>query len=227
MKAPTHLRKLFSIILGLVVCAINGSATTLLQTYDGITSGSEFLHVSRRHNANPEMWPWTGDRKAISFTTDASSYQLDSATLSLTLAEGASSDFLLGLYGDNSGHPGSSLFSFFNPGNFGVSSPSSYASNVTFVAVGMVLSPNTTYWIVAEPSLASSSYFLWSSGSSGFGYDTSPIQASSGNAWENWTTESGASPAIVLHATAVPEPSMVAMALVGICACRAVQNRRR
>lgn len=201
-------------------------ATTLLQTYDGITPGSDYLHVSRRHNTIPEMWPWTGDRKAISFTTDANSYQLDSATLNLTLVEGTAFDFILGLYSDNGGHPRNSLFSFSNPGNFGVNSPSSYASNVTFTAVGMVLSPSTTYWIVAEPSLSSSSYFLWSSGSFGSGYDTSPVQASSGIAWEAWVTESEASPSIVLNATLVPEPSVVALLLAGICACRAVQKRR-
>jgi hypothetical protein len=138
---------------------------------------------------------------------------LDSVVLNIYRVSGTSS-LTLELYNDVGNAPGSSLGAFSNP-DIGFT-----PANYTFSATGLTLQPDTTYWIVAEPSLTAESDFAWASAPSNLtGYDMG-ILSTSGSSWGSWVARSNLSPTLLVSGTlqTVPEPSVFTMLALGAVA---------
>jgi hypothetical protein len=159
---------------------------------------------------------------AQGFTVGSSSTDLDvqSVTVGLFATSSGSSPLTVAIYSDNAGVPGSPLFTSgtVNVGNTGV---------YTFPFTSASLNTSTSYWIVPQ---GSASWYLNSD-------DTSPTgQNASGYSWIStkrnspslgWTTPSPNLPSYSVSITAVPEPSTLVLAGLGVAAGVAVVRRRR
>lgn len=190
-------RNLLQVGAGLLVATQLTHAVVIYETYDGVTAQSESGFVSYQ-TGNGE-----GHRLALSFPTDGQAYTLDSVTLRLALISGSSLSFMLNLCEDTFEggvhRPGSSLAALTAASSIPPSS-----GNVSFTAAALSLQPNTTYWVVAEPSLTQSSIFFWYQGSTASGYSSS---SRNNGPWSSWSEVPDVSLAIVVHATPVPEPA--------------------
>lgn len=146
--------------------------------------------------------------ETVPFTTDNNLYTVDSVELDISRLNGNTSDLILSLFSDAGGTPGSSLGTFSSPANIS-------QGNALFTATGLTLAPDTTYWIVAEPSVAEKSDFEWwnslTSGISG----NSEFD-SNANAWGPWSASTVVNaPSLVIYGetvvTTAPEPSALAL----------------
>jgi len=158
--------------------------------------------ISRNGNA------WSGYRSAAGFTTDANTYSLDSVEALLFMHAGDTTDFVESLYSDSGGVPGVSLGRLSGPETI-------TKGNYFFTATGLTLAPDTTYWVVIEPDLSGPSQWsdLWwwvpPTRVAGVGSDA-PL--SPDNVWEPWYPSGDtASYTLVVYATAIPEPSSLAL----------------
>src|ERR1700690_1049078 len=161
--------------------------------------------INNRNASGPQFGvsPYNSS-EAVPFTTDNNLYTLNSAELVISRLSGNTSDLMVSLYNDAGGTPGSSLGTFSNPANIS-------QGGALFTATGLTLAPDTTYWIVAEPSVAERSDFEWwnsltpgRSGNSEFN--------SNPNAWSPWSASLvNNAPSLVVYGTiaitTVPEPS--------------------
>ena len=154
---------------------------------------------------------------AQSFGTGPNSqgYSLNNIQLSLTPASGTPSGFSVFLYGGNGAYPSNSLASLTGPSN------PSQGGIVTFSDSSLALLPSTRYWIVltAQSTLSSGAYS--SSIASFFTYTASD------NWWMdryyaksldglNWVDNNvGFNLQFAVNATAIPEPSSLALYLCG------------
>lgn len=190
-------RNLLQVGAGLLAATQLTHAVVIYETYDGETAQSSNGVVSHDTSSG------AGNRLALSFPTDGQAYTLDSVTLHLARLSGSSLSFILNLCEDvfegGVHRPGNSLGALTTASSIPMGS-----ENISFTAAALALQANTTYWIVAGPSLLQSSIFLWYEGSS-----ASTYLSSTGNSgtWSPWNEVPQASLAIVVHATPVPEPA--------------------
>jgi hypothetical protein len=94
--------------------------------------------------------------EAEGFITDGSSYQLTSVTVDIDNVRDSSGNFTLRIFNDNGGLPGTMVTNglLSGPGNPSV-------GQNTYTATGSInLSPNTTYWVVAQVSSGTGRYAL-------------------------------------------------------------------
>ena len=208
--APRNISKLIAAGLAavwFVAAGLQASGGVIYANYDGITPGSGSYSVSL-HN----FFGSYGQKMAVSFTTDVSTYRLDSVILNLSLSSGDSSDLSIELYDDSDSLPGASLGELTNPSLIGDQ------DNYIFTAAGLTLAPDTTYWIVAEP--LSEMEAAWSDTSSSLGWACASM--ASGGAWAQWQPgqESyGSTPSLVVNGTVeAPEPSTYSLLALGVLA---------
>lgn len=150
---------------------------------------------------------WFGNR----FVTDASSlgFTLESVTISLGLPGDSSSGLFVALYSDDSSHPGLPLEML-----SGTASPA-VDGDFTYTSLGLVLAPNTSYWIVAGVAAGAGNYSWKVTDSNLFtGSWSIPPTAThiysfnQGGQWE--PAQDGFARQFSVAAIAVPEPSSVA-----------------
>jgi hypothetical protein len=203
-----HYRNLLQVGAGLLAATQLTQAVVIYETYDGETAQSSNGVVSYNTGTGG------GFRLALAFLTDSQAYTLESVTLHLSRLSGSSLWFGLNLCEDvfegGVHRPGTSLGALTT-----VSSIPTTSDAVSFTAAALALQPNTTYWIVAGPSLLDSSIFFWYEGSTAAGYLSS---SRSGGAWSPWSEVPDASLAIVVHGTPVPEPATWGVIAAGLAA---------
>ncbi len=157
---------------------------------------------------------WLGS----SFTTGSGSYNLESVTL--LLQENTAGDLFVGLYGNNSGVPGTLITTFTNPGSI----TTSLANNTFTLATSQALTASTTYWLVSG-ILSGSGTYSWGYTSSdsetglpgwtiGAGYVDSTNQ---GGTWISYPTDGPYQFSVngTEQSQSIPEPSSV-VALLGL-----------
>ena len=225
--AGMHKRSLtFLALIGLTIISIsqNASSAVIFSTYNNNDSGT----ASPIHNASG---------KGIAFTMPATlqpggttSYTLDSVSLRLS-GSILSSQIVLSLYtNDGSNTPGTLISSF-------PATPFTLTSTVTSytftTSSAVTLAAGTTYWVTMYTTSSNTNGLSWKTSSpqpssystvgvslSGtiFGSNTSP------SSWTN--TSSTVYNSLTVNATAVPEPTAVALAILGIAGL-AVHRRLR
>ena len=149
-----------AVLVGLVILAMPwpARAVVIFSTYDGTTAQAGGSPINRAYSM---MMGWEGQRVAVSFSPGSQSYGITSITVNAVLYAGKSNDFNLGLYDNDSGHPGTLIGYLSNPGGIGSQ------GNYIFTANSLKVESNTTYWIIGEPSLSTESQFTWCFGTSG------------------------------------------------------------
>lgn len=166
---------------------------------------------------------WIGQQIYTGTNTDG--YDLNSVQLLMDAASGSPSGFTVSIYSDSSDEPGSSL------GSLSGSDPSA-GGIFTYTASGITLSPATDYFIVltAATPVAQGAY-VWSAANSSQGSDLWAIDnayysSSDGSSWMAYAPRGGGdAPQMAIYATAVPEPSTLALAGLGL-ACLSFWLRR-
>ena len=157
--------------------------------------------------------------------TNSSGYVLNSVQLLMNAASGSPSGFNVSIYSSLSGLP------YNNLGNLVGSDPSA-GGLFTYAASDLDLSPSTFYFVVvtAATPVAQGSY-IWSGEDGPYSigeqqwaipdsYNTSPDGSS-------WTRHIRLNiPQLGIYATAVPEPTTLALAGLGL-ACMSLLRRRR
>ncbi|WP_287735778.1 choice-of-anchor R domain-containing protein [Microcystis sp. M113S1] len=180
------------------------SAVTLVENLTQSNSADGTVHSTA----------WTGS----SFTTGSGSYNLESVTL--LLQENTAGDLFVGLYGNNSGVPGTLITTFTNPGSI----TTSLANNTFTLATSQALTASTTYWLVSG-ILSGSGTYSWGYTSSdsetglpgwtiGAGYVDSTNQ---GGTWISYPTDGPYQFSVngTEQSQSIPEPSSV-VALLGL-----------
>jgi hypothetical protein len=208
---PYNISKL--IVAGLAVAwfaavGLQASGAIIYANYDGITPGGSGSYSVSLHSF---FGTYISCQKvAVSFTTDASTYSLDSVILNLSLSSGDSSELSVGLYDDSSNLPGASLGRLTNPSSIGAQ------DNYTFTVTGLTLAPDTTYWIVAEP--LSEMEVGWADTLSSMGWACA--DSGSDSLWAAWEPGEtyGSTPSLVVNGMVVPEPSTCSLLALGIVA---------
>ncbi len=160
---------------------------------------------------------------ADSFTTDAQSYTLNNVNVDMDATTGGG-NFVLSIFDDNSGEPGSLITNGTLSGETNPNLDQVY----TYITTATVnLAASTTYWVVAAETLGTN-FFSWSatfdaaeSGTGTIG-DVGKFSSNQGVSWNNNTIIQRFS----VDVTAVPEPSDYA-AIFGIGAIVLVYYRRR
>jgi hypothetical protein len=160
------------------------------------------------------------------FTTDSDLWRLDSVQLAAGDFVGMSTaPFVVSLYSVSGNIPGTKLMDFTgaNPSTFGT---------YTFTASSeFILQPSTSYFIVAS-STENASFYVWgSTDATSFtalpGWTLVPGNAvTSGGV--NWAWNTGPNtPMAAVNVTAVPEPSALVLASLGLIALGAHRFARR
>ena len=183
---------------------------------------------------------FSNDRYAQAFTTDGTTHTLFDAALSLKLNDTSVSttDALnLALYSDGQGIVGGFLVNDSQPttqiASIANATVTSGTSNTYFFAPAaqVVLSPNTTYWLVATDLNNNNIGWDLSSSASTTGAGSLPTNSigSSGDAGSTWSiapTTAGPQKFQVRYVTAavVPEASTLSLLLLGVFSAR---KRRR
>lgn len=167
-------------------------------------------------------------RLAQSFKTGASSlgYNLNAVQLSLDVASGNPDGFTVSLFADNNFHPGISL------GNLTGSANPTGGGIFSYSATNTILSPSTKYWIVlaAQTPLITGNYnsrftsFFNYSSLANWSMDRYYEKSTDGI---NWTDSNvGYDLQFSVTATAIPEPSSLALWLTGgILAANFIRRR--
>ena len=168
------------------------------------------------------------DRQASTgFTTgsNASGYSLESVTFNISDITGSPSNFVLAIYSDSSGDPGTSSEVLSG------TTPSSTGEH-TFTASSFNLSANTTYHVVMTATGSpDNNFFRWgqnasNSETSSDGWTIADDGLTSSNGGTSWSGNDGISGLFSIQATAVPEPQAYA-AVVSACLIALAVNRRK
>lgn len=200
---------------GFIVATQVRGSDVIFGNFDPITG----LGLSSQNAAGIE-WVGTSQLKqGVAFTTDNNLYNVDSVVLDLSHILGNVNDLIVSLHSDAGGMPGGSLGTFSNPASIG-------QGPALFTATGIVLAPDTTYWVVGEPSGSATVDFEW-----WYSLTPSPWVASgfdsNANAWNPWTAYTDNTPSLVVYATPVPEPSTLLLAGSGAAAVLVFGRRKR
>jgi hypothetical protein len=220
--APCKISKLF--VAGLAVAwfaavGLQASGAIIYANYDGITPGGSGSYSVSLHSF---FGTYISCQKvAVCFTTDGSTYQLDSVTLNLNLSSGDSSDLSVGLCDDSGSLPGASLGRLTNPSSI------EGQNNYTFTTTGLTLAPDTTYWIVAEP--LGEMEVGWADTVSSLGWACADTGSYSlWGPWEPGQGTYGSTPSLMVNGTtAVPEPSTYSLLALGFVALLGSLRLRR
>lgn len=197
----------FLILSGAVLLKMSATALAsfvIYETYDGTTPRDETRAVQLI--IHPAVYPspsWvSGFRLAAPFSTGDDSCQLDSARVHLAVSEQPS---LLSLQvcSDNGGIPGDTLETLSNPAALGDE------ADYVFQSDGLLLSPNTTYWVKAEPTGAGLNASWWC-GTADTGYAAESMMLTA-NIWTGWQSYSSKSLALQVLANPVPEPASITL----------------
>ncbi|MGA2853840.1 MAG: choice-of-anchor R domain-containing protein [Verrucomicrobiota bacterium] len=148
--------------------------------------------------------------------TNANGYSLDSIQLLMTFGISGSPDgFSVSLYNNNGNLPGSALVSLSGP-----SSPSG-TGTYTYSTPGIVLSPSSTYWIVATAATPNAiGYYLWDDNYGGDHYTASDGWSAPYNfaLGPNWRSFGNNFQEFAVYATPTPEPESYAIVILGLAA---------
>lgn len=126
----------------------------------------------------------------ISFTTGSSSSQYLLSSVSLRSVQIRSSlDLFVQLYTNDGGTLGTKITDFINPSSI----PTSTSNNLFILGTPLLLSANTTYWLVAGISINGSGEYLWAftnstieSGIAGWSINDNPFYSGNGGlSWQN------------------------------------------
>jgi hypothetical protein len=112
----------------------------------------ENLSQTNDNGATVNVTAWTGS----SFTTGSGSYNLESVTLLFQENTADLNKLFVGLYGNNSGVPGTLITTFTNPASI----TTNVANNTFTLATSQALTANTTYWLVSG-ILSGSGEYSW------------------------------------------------------------------
>ncbi|WP_165072731.1 choice-of-anchor R domain-containing protein [Paludisphaera rhizosphaerae] len=158
---------------------------------------------------------------AASFQTDGSAYSLSSLTLDLARTSIGGS-VVVDLYTDGDLEPGSLLATYSAD-----SSISTTASPIVFSIYDMILSANTTYWVVLR-AVTGEFEWSWASSNLGSGVGFSTTTAMSDDAGSTWFTADSYPYQMSVTAAAVPEPGSIALAALGaVCVVPVLRRARR
>lgn len=157
---------------------------------------------------------------ANKFVTDATIYSLPQVTLRLSSTDTSSALQVL-LYSDSANNPGSQVATIGS-----TSSIPSTATDITFTPSGIVLSANTTYWIVVNTSGAGAYRWYFPSTLSGTGVAFNSAFSRSNNGGSSWALGASTDPPYYLQLTGdVPEPSSAILASLALALVAAARRR--
>jgi hypothetical protein len=202
MQDVNFLRMLSRVLAALVMCAArppstNAANMVLSDNVKGVSSGGT-------EAATGSTW------LASSFSTDTSTYQLNSVTL--LLENPVSGAAVVDIYSDGGLEPGSLVGA--------LTSPSSYVGplvETTFTASDITLSANSTYWVVLEAPQGEFDW-SWASSDSGTGVgftDTWSSSSDGGNSWFTYVGPDSYPLQMIVNASAVPEPATLTLLATG------------
>lgn len=200
----------------------------LLAVFAGLFAASSFVAKAQTTYISNLAANWTASADittsqwmAQKFKTDnsAASFTLNSVVLNLDDAVNTSGGFFVNIY-NTTGSEGAWLPSGVLGTVLAGSENPATAGNYTYTASGITLLADTNYWIVAKVS--------WGAGQYKWGYTTSETttgswsitasantRAYSLDSGSSWINGDGNPYIFAVNATAVPEPSMVLLLLVG------------
>jgi len=151
--------------------------------------------------------------------TNSGGYDLNSVQLLMNAASGSPSNFVASLYSVNGSISGTSFLGSYLGSISGSTNPSA-AGVYTYTASGIAVSPSTQYFLVltATTPLSGGSY-NWSyagnpSFSSSDNWSFPGINFVSSNGGSNWGRDFS-SFQFAIYATAVPEPSIISIFMLG------------
>jgi len=171
---------------------------------------------------------WTA--QSFETGTNSSGYILNSITIPMLGTDGnPTNGFALAVFSKKGVFPGSSLEVL-----AGSSDPSVYSTQYVYTSTGLLLQPSTIYWIVAS---ATTPYYFWPTthaqdytSADGWFLDTvGSSRATFDPVKHTWTvnpTSTYGTQNFILDATAVPEPSSLALSGFAL-ACLGFAIRRR
>jgi hypothetical protein len=144
--------------------------------------------------------------------TDSSGYTLNSIKLLMDAASGSPSGFNVSIYSSFSGEPNDNL------GNLADSDPSA-GGVFTYTASGLTLSDSTIYYVVVTSATpVAQGAYIWSMANAAVGSDQwniDDLYYSSGNG-SSWAVGArGDAFQLAVYATAVPEPSVYGLLVLG------------
>ncbi|MDA3874024.1 MAG: hypothetical protein PF795_08690 [Kiritimatiellae bacterium] len=171
-------------------------------------------------NISPQSTFWIAQK----FTTGASAASVGSVTIR-GAKHASHSNNMLYIYGDTGSGVGSQLY------GFDASSMTATVSEQTFALTSGsgVLSASTDYWLAFAPDNVNTG--LWaqtsdantSDGTGAIPRDRA-FSSTSGSSWNNFSPQSSS---LMFELNAIPEPSMLAFALMGLLGLRAARQRFR
>lgn len=157
---------------------------------------------------------------ANKIVTDNLIYTLQQVTLRLS-SDNTSAAFQVLLYNDSANNPGSQVAVLGS-----TSSIPSTATDITFNPSGVILSANTTYWIVMNTSGAGIYRTYFPSTLSGSGAAFNSAFSRSNNGGSSWALGASTDPPYYLQLNGdVPEPSSVVLACLGLGLLAAARRR--
>jgi hypothetical protein len=155
--------------------------------------------------------PMNGDNwRAQSFMTGGANWTSESVTLSLLSGGSSTGGFTVSLYGDSGNGPGAQLGTLTGNGNPG--------SGLSPFTGAIALNPDATYWIVTDVSSDhSGSVYGWMAGTGGPAVGSTVGAGYSSDGGVTWGVDTTSSYLMQVDATftAAPEPSTIALGLMG------------
>jgi len=158
---------------------------------------------------------------ATRFTTDSSesAFRLDSVTILMGFGS-TTGGFRLSIYDDGAGIPGSLVGTL-----SGEDAPMSPGPHV-YTSSSIQLAANSSYWVVADVTFPSSTFYWWATTSTAY---EGPWSLSPGYKMEHygWAEIDSSTPMLSIQASAVPEPATITMLALAAAAVFARRFARR